>query len=68
MQIRPQPLQAPPRIRKGGHLLQTRHFVATLHSDIDRSEIVGAVFLDFKKAFDLVDNTILQSKIKGIFE
>ena len=26
-------------------------------SAIDRSEIVGAVFLDFKKAFDLVDHT-----------
>ena len=37
-------------------------------SAVDRSDIAGAVFLDFKKAFDLVDHTILQQKIKGIFE
>ena len=37
-------------------------------SAVDRSEIVGAVFLDFRKAFDLVDHTILQQKFKSIFE
>ena len=33
-------------------------------SAVDRSEIVGAVFLDFRKAFDLVDHTILQQELK----
>ena len=33
-------------------------------SAVDRSEIVGAVFLDFKKAFDLVDQSILQQKLQ----
>ena len=33
-------------------------------SAVDFSEIVGAVFLDFKKVFDLVDHTILQQKLK----
>ena len=32
-------------------------------SAVDRSEIVGAAFLDFRKAFDLVDHTILQQKL-----
>ena len=32
-------------------------------SAIHRSSIVGAVFLDFKKALDLVDHTILQQKL-----
>ena len=34
-------------------------------SAIERSEIVGAVVLDFKKAFDLVDHTVLQQKLKA---
>ena len=33
-------------------------------SAVDRSEIVGAVFIDFKKTFDLVDHTILQQKLR----
>ena len=33
-------------------------------SAIDHPETVGAVFLDFKKAFDLVDSTILQRKLR----
>ena len=33
-------------------------------SAVDRSEIVGAVILDFRKAFDLVDHTILQQKLR----
>ena len=33
-------------------------------SAVDRSEIVGAVFLYFKKAFNLVDHTILQQKLR----
>ena len=37
-------------------------------SAVDRSEIVGAVFLDFRKAFDQVDYTILKQKSKSIFE
>ena len=34
-------------------------------SAIDHSETVCAVFLDLKKAFDLVDHTILQQKLKA---
>ena len=34
-------------------------------SAIDFSEIVNAVFFDFKKSFDLVDHTILQQKLKA---
>ena len=33
-------------------------------SAVDRSEIVGAVFLDYKKVFDLVDHTILRQKLQ----
>ena len=33
-----------------------------------RFEIVGAFFLDFKNAFDLVGHTILLQKMKGISE
>ena len=33
-------------------------------SAVDRSEILGAVFLNFKKAFDLADHTILQQKLR----
>ena len=33
-------------------------------SAVDRSEIVGVVFLDFKKAVDLMDHTILQQKLR----
>ena len=32
---------------------------------IDHSEMVGAVFLDFKNAFDLADHIILQQKLKA---
>ena len=33
-------------------------------SAVDCSKIVGAVFLDFTKAFNLVDHTILQQKLR----
>ena len=33
-------------------------------SAVDRSEIVGAVFLDLKKTFSLVDHTILQQELR----
>ena len=33
-------------------------------SAVDRSETVEAVFLEFRKAFDLVDHTILQQKLR----
>ena len=36
-------------------------------SAVDRSESVGAVFLDFRKAFDIVDHNPA-AKIKSIFE
>ena len=59
------------------HTLQSRfrskhscHIVLSAMRDmwlsvIDRSEIVGAVFLDFKKAFDLVDRIFLQQKLRA---
>ena len=33
-------------------------------SDLDSGNIIGAIFLDFKKAFDLVDHQILIHKLK----
>ena len=33
-------------------------------SAVDRSEIVGSMFLHFKKAFELVDHTILQQRLR----
>ena len=32
---------------------------------IDRGEIVGALFIDFRKAFDAIDHHILLEKLQG---
>lgn len=40
------------------------HLIDTWLKDVDSGKYVGAVFLDLRKAFDLVDHTILLHKLK----
>ena len=40
------------------------HLIYTWLKDVDSGNYVGAVFLDLRKAFDLVDHEILIHKLK----
>ena len=57
------PLQSGFRQKHSCHTAITRQ-VDTWLSAMNKCQLTGAVFLDFKKAFDLVDHDILLTKLK----
>ena len=42
------------------------HLTESWGSSLDRGRKVGVLFIDFRKAFDCVDHTILAEKLKAV--
>ena len=51
-------------IKESGTFIATVDFVSFLSDDLDKGNIVVAIFVDLRKAFDVVDHNLLLFKLK----